>query len=164
MTFYFVEPKNPGSLSRRWIVDDVGLEKVKDHYQNYKKDPTNPYNRWGNFGYKVINEINLDFGGMMFMDTPDITEKIDGTTINIPVTHLSIFLNVALSFNMYDKKRDFWCFRMWHFVVGISKETRNKLYKKFKSKEHLYQEMAEGLKKHIDKTADECKILRMERK
>lgn len=153
MKFYTIVPKNEQSFSRRWFVDEVGLQYVKNHYTNYPKDPSNPINRWDEFKSELTDAVWFDFGGMMHKNTPHIKEVMDGVTFEIPVTHIE-YLLAALSTKELDDKKHWRCStRFWNYV--FTQKTKNKLKKIFTEKSKLYQEMIEGFNKDMDRALEE---------
>lgn len=86
MRFYSVEPA-PHSFSRRWCVDDAGLEVVRQRYTQYPKDGGH-IDRWHEFTVEEAPKVRIDFGGMMRMDEPVSSFSLYGTAFSIMVSHL----------------------------------------------------------------------------
>jgi len=138
MKFYTITPIDEMSPSRRWFVDDIGLELVKMKYQNYKG-----FDRWDEFKVEETNEVGFDFGGMMHVSTPNIEEELFNCKFSLPVTHLPYFMD-----SLIDCVKDnvFQCsLRWWNYVFSV--KVRDGLLELFNSKTELYKEMIEGFEK-----------------
>lgn len=92
MKYYFVEPEDKQSLSRRWYADENGLAAIKHRYQNYNKDPTKPVDRWSEFKTTEVNQVNIDFGGMISLDEPSVNVHDGNVSFKMLVSHLPIFV------------------------------------------------------------------------
>lgn len=148
MTFYLIKPKDESSHSRKWFVDEFGLEKVKAKYTAYNKHPDNIINRWPEFDADITDKIWFDFGGMLRVGTPNVKEVVCGATFELIVTHIPIFIHALKSKD--HMSGDYWqCGGRWHNYV-FGKKVRDKLITKFTAKEKLYNEMIEGFNKEMD--------------
>ena len=148
MIFYLVKPKDSQSPSRKWFVDEFGLEKVRDKYTNYSKRPCVITNRWSEFEATQTKHIWFDFGGMLRVGTPSVKEVIYGVEFEVIVTHIPTFIEALSSPN--HSSGDFWqCSCRWHNYV-FDKTVRDKLIHEFTSKQKLYDEMIEGYNKAMD--------------
>ena len=141
MKFYSIMPIDMGSPSRRWFVDDIGLDKVKGLYSNHKGR-----NRLHEFKIEETKEVGFDFGGMMRVNTPIIEEVVYNCVVCLPVTHLEYFLE---SLETDVKDGVYQCgLRFWNYVFSL--ETRDILLNLFKSKMSIYEEMIEGYKRDLE--------------
>jgi hypothetical protein len=153
MNFYTVEPIDSLSYSRRWYVDDIGLEIVKDKYVNYNKDPLHVVNRWNEFKVEEANTVLFDFGGMLRIGTPIIRELVFDTQFELMVTHIPILLEALDSERLLFPK--YWKCGTRFYSYIFSLEVKDKLKKLFKKKKDLYNEMIEGFNKEMDKVVEQ---------
>lgn len=93
MKYYFIEPEDKHSLSRRWYADEFGLEAIKHRYQNYNKDPANVIDRWHEFKTTEVKEVKIDFGGMISLDEPHVKVHDGDVSFKMLVSHLSYFID-----------------------------------------------------------------------
>lgn len=149
MNFYFVKPKDEASHSKRWIVDDGGLVALENHYRNY---PTKiegvTCDRWDEFGYELRPLITIDFGGMYWIDEPEVKIICDQTTFNMKVSHLPYFIE-ALKLDKLMDKGMWWC-SIWFFHHVYSDETRQIILDKAETLLQNCTEMIEGVERHKD--------------
>lgn len=142
--YYFIEPKNKGSNSKRWMVDEEGLAYIKNHYKNYSnRAPV--VDRWHEFKHKEIREVYFDFGGGIFIDTPDIKLDYDGITFALPCTHFLILLEALAKPNL--RKRGVWLVNPWMISCCFGIETVDKLLAAFKEREDEFKKMGDDFYK-----------------
>lgn len=148
MKFYYIKPKEKLSYSRRWYADEKGLIEVEKKYRNYSKDPENIVDRWDEFKASETKDMFYDFGGMMRIGTPEVSEDVMGVKIGMPVTHIDYFI-MATERNDLSKDGIWQC--PARFVCGVfSYEFRDAAREVFQSKQKLYEEMIEGFNKDMD--------------
>ena len=145
--FYRAFPIKKDSPSRKWFVDEMGIEIVKNKYSNYPKHGF-ILNRWGEYEVAKIETFWFDFGGMLHKDTPIVKEIVDGVVIEIFVTHIETLLEALDSVRLND--HNYWqCSNRFHSYI-FSRENRDKIKTAFTSKARLYEEMIEGFSKHLN--------------
>lgn len=147
MNFFHITPKESLCGSRRWFVDDIGLNTVKSKYENYEKHGV-VVNRWNEFTYKKVDLVWFDFGGMMHVETPVVSTKIHKTTFELLVTHVPTLIGALSSKSlMHD---GYWQCATRFNSFAFSLETHEKLMECFTQKSKIYEEMIEGFNKHLD--------------
>jgi hypothetical protein len=139
MNIYRVQPKDKHSFSRRWFVDDVGFELVKQKYTLYGREYEEKVNRWDEFKYELVNNIWFDFGGMMHKDTPQVKEVVCGVEIDILVTHVDMLL-AALSSTRLLSPTYWQCGTRYNNYI-FSLDFLKELKKVFKDKEKEHQKL-----------------------
>lgn len=150
-------PVDLSSPSHRWLVDEDGLEVVKNHYSNYPKDPNNPIDRWHEFKVEQINYFNIDFGGIYHTVEPHFSQKIYGIEFEGCVTHIPIFIE-ALDDKFFHQRWKVWRFNMWNIFVVLSRKTRNHIKKVFESKKSDWKLLLKNYDnslRNIDKVVDQ---------
>jgi len=148
MNFYKVTPINEFSGSRRWFVDEIGLQVVKDKYTNYNKDPLHVIDRWDEFKVIPIKEILFDFGGMLRIGTPIVKETIGDTNFELMVTHIP-FLLEALNSESFNYQT-YWKCGTRFFSYIFSSDVKDQLKNTFSAKGKIYEEMIEGFNRDMD--------------
>lgn len=118
MKFYSVVPA-PHSFSRRWCVDDVGLEVVRQRYARYPKGDGH-IDRWHEFTVGDAPEIRIDFGGMVLTDEPVSSFSLHGSTFNVLVSHIP-HLCEALETPRGNDPQHVWDIgtRFWMYVFSV---------------------------------------------
>jgi hypothetical protein len=168
--YYLIKPKDKFSYSRRWVVDDDGLVSVKHHYENYLKDPNKPVNRLKDFIYGEVYNINVDFGGMLSLDEPNIGIKDGKSTFKMPVSHLETFIfclkNSKISTTFIGEVSTIgmqWC------NLCFSPETIQRLLPKALTRFKNCEEMIEGAERDFREkiariNSDKLRIISLEKK
>jgi hypothetical protein len=124
---YRIIPKDRMSCSGRWIVDEFGLNYLKNHYTYYDSH-NETINRWVEFRVEVVDTINFDFGGMIDANEPGVMFRWRGIVCGLPLTHIFI-LKEALRDSRCMRPSGGWCVRIWMWKWYISDATRFELLK-----------------------------------
>lgn len=149
MNFYHVMPVSQTSYSRKWFVDGAGLEKVRYKYEHYNKNPDHIINRWADFKVKPVKKIWFDFGGMVRVGTPSVSEKIGDVDFELLVTHVPYLVSSLKNPRMVLDSYYWQCATRFNNYV-FSTAVQHRLIEEFEKKENLYSEMIEGYEKEMD--------------
>jgi len=133
MKYYYIQPKDENSYSKRWHVDEDGLEHIKDHYENYTRKTELTIDRWEEFKYKEIDEIYFDFGGSMHGEMPNAEVKIDGIRFGCPCSHYVDLISFIAS-----KNKPVQVYNIWVRSYCFNIETRSKIVAAFAAGTHQF--------------------------
>lgn len=137
MDFFHVKPKDRESYSSRWLVDQIVLPKLENHYRNYpinklNRENSEVYDRWDEFEVEQMTEFYFDFGGMCNINEPDVFKKIYGINFGCKVTHMPYVVDILKVKKAYREKWDAWFFGMWpYWKVILSPRSRRRILEVF---------------------------------
>lgn len=156
MKYYFIEPVEKFSPSRRWFTDELGLEGVKYRYENYGHVPSEYTNRWSDFKVSEVKTVNVDFGGMCSLDEPHVRLK-DGKSgsFKMMVSHLPIFVASLEGFQEQEFFKGIGCICLRWWNICLSMETAARLLPKAQKLLQNCEEMLEGAEKDFQRKLDE---------
>ncbi len=158
MKYYFIEPVNQFSPSRRWFTDEHGLEGVKFRYENYGHNPSEYINRWTDFKVTEVKTVKVDFGGMCSLDEPHVRVK-DGKngSFKMMVSHLPIFVACLEDFreDLFLKDMGIGCISMRWWNICLSLETASRILPKAKKLLENCEEMLEGAERDFQLKLEE---------
>lgn len=146
--YYHIKPIDMGSSSMAWFVDQPGFEAVKNRYTHYDKDPSNIIDRWHEFGFEETNIVPIDFGGMLWINEPDVHLRDDDVVFKMKVSQLPYFIDTLKNIQESDKCKGLCSFSMkwWNLCIGL--ETANKLLIMALEKQINCEEMTEGVENY----------------
>ena len=148
MNFFFIQPKDKSSFSRRWFVDDVGLEIVKQNYSFYGREGEEKIDRWDDFKCEPTDTIWFDFGGMMYANTTNIKEIVCGIKVDIMITHTEVLLGALLSNKLLSPT--YWKCATRYNTHIYSLDFHKELKRVFKEKEKQHEKLCKEFYDMVD--------------
>jgi hypothetical protein len=124
---YRIFNKDNMASASRWLVDEFGLDYIRNHYENYDSHGET-INRWGEFKVEKATFVNLDLGGMIDANEPKVIFRWNGCVCKIPLTHISYFKSMLIS-KEHIRPSGGWVARVWRWKWYFDPKTAFSLYK-----------------------------------